>query len=90
VFPVRSKTLKVAKSSERLESFIEEVQDIEEKEDKLSSKFQLFIGAMHLSFISRGFDRVRREFLLCYFESVEFLALENEEAIDLQLRVEYV
>ena len=45
---------------------------------------------MHISFISRGFDRIRREFLLTYFESVEFLAVENDEAMDLQLRVEYV
>lgn len=55
--------------------------------EKQTSKFQLNVDVLHISFISRSFSKVRREFLLCYFETVEFLMVEQGDQVDLQLRV---
>jgi hypothetical protein len=55
-----------------------------------SSKFQLDIPALHVSFIARNGTRLRREFLLGFFEGIELLAVESGGTHDLQLRVGYV
>jgi len=61
--------------------------ELVEVKEKQTSKFQLNVDVLHISFISRSFSKVRREFLLCYFETVEFLMVEQGDQVDLQLRV---
>ena len=88
-------TKKKGKPESKLESIDDPnvLYEVEEKPDR-ESKVQLDIGRVYISFIAKGAaalseKRIRREFLLGYLESIEFLMVDADDAKDIQLRVGY-
>lgn len=85
---------KVLSKKARPESRLEQISEVEvltevEEQPQRESKVQLDIRKVYLSFIARSDKKVRREFMLGYLESIEFLAVVVDEDQEVQLRVGY-
>jgi len=60
--------------------------DLEAQENR-ESKFQLDIGVIYISFVASNEKKIRREFMLACFQTIEFLVIANDKDKSIQLRI---